>query len=205
MPFHIDCTASAGKKPPADLWRWLQTGLLFLLALHGLQEAFAQQARDRSIIKQGYFSTFRFLHSGQYEDARKGFEQATRRGIKAGADFSSSSFCNNGSEWVCGLVLGFCAGLLGTAWLSGGNDKDQLSDQLLPTCFLKFTALSRVCGGALLGITVLASAVLFGQTWDNVPVSADPRLRQHDDREDMIVTVILILFTLSIPAVVATQ
>ena len=93
MPFHIACTASAGKKSPADLWRWLQTGLLFFLALHGLQEAFAQQTRDRSIIKQGYFSTFRFLHSGQYELARKGFEQATRRGIKAGAVRFIDSIC----------------------------------------------------------------------------------------------------------------
>ena len=74
-----------------------------------------------------------------------------KRGIKAGSTFSTSSFCNNASEWGVGFIFALYTGFLISA-IGGGATEDPRKTILSPQT-QKLLSSCRIVSGVLLMLT----------------------------------------------------
>ena len=98
-----------------------------------------------------------------------------KRALDASA-FAASSFSNNGAEWAMGFWLGLSLGVLVAARARAPPPKPEI-------------CLARVAAGVLLCLVSLATAVLYGVSWDN---------NDRAKREDAVDLAMLIVF-LAVP------
>jgi hypothetical protein len=111
-----------------------------------------------------------------------------KRARQSANNFATSSFCNNGSEWACGFLLGFSLALFCTAYTA------QDGHAMVNESTLRFRRWARILAGTVLAVATLVTAILFGLSWVNVDG------HQHDDDDENNVGLIIML---ACPVVVA--
>lgn len=113
-----------------------------------------------------------------------------KRAYKSADTFAASSFCNNGSEWAVGFLLGISLTFLCMAWVD--HDPNSVDNGLLVP-FTRAMLFARVAAGILFSVSTVVAAVLFGMSWDKVPE------QNHTYDEDALALIAL----LSCPVIVA--
>jgi len=126
----------------------------------------------------------------------------TKRAIKHGHSFSTSSFWNNASEWACGFAIGTCLIYCYYAYIYNTSPTGR-SQSWLKERFYKLENLRdekqylprlRIAAGIALILVGLLSIILLGTTWNNFDTS------DTEDSEDVLTILLLIILPLVILA-----
>jgi len=90
-----------------------------------------------------------------------------KRIVKSRDKFAISSFCNNGTEWACGAMIGICVGLFVTTLAALVGAPNETSNEKPSEARVRFV-LHKILfiAAVVLHVTLISAIVLLGMTWN---------------------------------------